>query len=81
MMLHNVAEKEVVSVLYHDRQEFFGVDEWEIVPNFPHDSFDQDEVHVICSFFCVKDEETPKLYVVLIQSLINSWPQTPESSC
>ena len=38
-------EKEVVSALYHDRQEVLAVDEREIVGNFQHD-FDQDDVYI-----------------------------------
>lgn len=39
-------EKEVVSALYHDRQEVLAVEERVIVGNFLHDNFDQDEVYI-----------------------------------
>jgi len=39
-------EKEVVSALYHDRQEVLAVDEREIVGDFLHDDFDQDEMYI-----------------------------------
>jgi hypothetical protein len=33
--------------LYRDRQEVLAVDEREIVGNFQHDDFDQDELYII----------------------------------
>ena len=39
-------EKEVVSALYHDRQEVLAIEEREIVGKFLHDDYDQDEVYI-----------------------------------
>jgi hypothetical protein len=39
-------EKEVVSALYHDRREVLAIEERELVGNFLHDDFDEDEVYI-----------------------------------